>query len=541
MSINFNEQAITVLNSRYLIKDRNGVVIETPEGMLHRVSKHIASAENKDKDKWDNIYYSLMENLYFLPNSPTLMNAGRANGQLSACFLINIEDDLAAILEAVKRAAVIHKTGGGTGLVFSHIRPNNSIVGTTTGVASGPVSFMKIFNTCTEVIKQGGVRRGANLGALNVSHPDILEFIDCKQQKGQFENFNMSVVIDDKFMNALKNNSDYTLNFKGEQYRTLPAQDIFSQINKNAHKSGDPGILFIDTMNKYNPTPFYGKFEGTNPCGEQMLLSWESCNLGSLNISKFVDNNKQIDYELLDSAIKIATRFLDNVITVNNFPNAKIQHKTLLTRKIGLGVMGWADALLMMGIRYDTDEALNLAEEIMKFISERSHAYARDLGKERGNCCDGRLKTRNASTTTIAPTGTLSILAGCSSGIEPIFAKNYTKTVLDGKKLDLTSAYADSKALITAHEISPERHVMMQAAFQKYTDNAVSKTINLPEKTTAREIGSIFMHAWTMGCKGITVFREGSRAGVLDKSPDGNGFEKDKGLSECENGRCSLI
>lgn len=541
MVLNFNEQAITVLKSRYLIKDKNGVVVETPEGMLHRVSKHIASAENKNNSQWEDTYYKMMENLYFLPNSPTLMNAGRPSGQLSACFLINIEDDLAAILEAVKRAAVIHKSGGGTGLVFSHIRPNNSIVGTTTGVASGPVSFMKIFNTCTEVIKQGGVRRGANLGALNVSHPDILEFIDCKQQKGQFENFNMSVVIDDNFMQALKNNSDYSLQFKGTRYKTLPAQDIFSQINKNAHKSGDPGILFIDTMNKSNPTPFYGKFEGTNPCGEQLLLSWESCNLGSINISKFISKENEIDYNLLDSTVKTATRFLDNVISVNNFPNAKIQHKTLLTRKIGLGIMGWADALLMMGIRYDTDEALNLAENIMKFISDRSHFYAKELGRERGFCCNGRLKTRNASTTTIAPTGTLSILAGCSSGIEPIFARNYTKTVLDGKKLDLSSKYADSDALITAHEVTPERHVMMQAAFQKYTDNAVSKTINLPEKTTAREIGSIFMHAWTMGCKGITVFREGSKAGVLDKSPGSNDSVKDKGLSECENGRCSLL
>jgi len=449
------------------------------------------------------------------------------------CYLIEVEDDLAAILEAVKRAALIHKTGGGTGIVFSKLRPSNSMVGTTKGVASGPVSFMKIFDTATEVVKQGGVRRGANLGTLIVTHPDIFEFISCKDKIGEFVNFNISVAITDSFIKSLKNGHKFTLKFRGEPYIQVDSRALFKRLCQSAHKTGDPGLLFIDTANRFNPMPQYGPYMGTNPCGEQWLQAWSSCNLGSIDVSKFVKGT-EFNWEHLKEVVDTSVRFLDNVITVNKFPNVKIKHKTNLLRPVGLGIMGWADALLRLNVKYDSDEALNLADGLMKFINNESHEESKKIGQEKGYC-DDKLKMRNSSLTCIAPTGTLSMLADCSSSIEPIFDKKVSKAVLNGYKLDISSKYADSSAFITARDVAPERHVKMQAAFQAHIDNAVSKTINLPEETTSAQIEEIFLKAWELGCKGITVFREGCRAGVIESTLDDVIMTPD-----CKSGKCNL-
>lgn len=530
----FTDEAKLILSNRYLIKNKKGEVIETPDDMLVRVATFVSKAEKpRQQGFWQDKFFTIMDELEFLPNSPTLMNAGRDLGNLSACYLIEIEDDLAAILEAVKRAALIHKSGGGTGIVFSKIRPTDSIVGTTLGIASGPVSFMKIFNTCTEVVKQGGVRRGANLGTLSVSHPDIFDFITCKDTIGKFENFNISVAITDHFIKALKNGSSFPLIFRNKVYKQIDSKSIFKKLCASAHKTGDPGVLFIDTANRFNPMPQFGNYMGTNPCGEQYLQAWSSCNLGSIDISKFT-NNEGFDKERLKNTIKIAIRFLDDVITVNKFPNAKIRHKTLALRPVGLGIMGWADALLKLNIRYDSDEALNLADNIMKFINEVSHEESVSIGIEKGHC-DKKLKRRNSTCTCIAPTGTLSIVANCSSSIEPIFDKKVNKVVLNGTHLDISSKYSDSKAFITSRDIPPKRHVMMQSAFQTHIDNAVSKTINMAETTTVNDIEEIFLLAWELGCKGITVFREGCRKGVIESTLDDIIVTPD-----CQNGKCNL-
>jgi ribonucleoside-diphosphate reductase alpha chain len=537
----FSPGSISILEARYLLKDRSGNVIETPNEMITRVSKYVAMAEDeKKRNYWQEKFISIMDTLEFLPNSPTLMNAGKELGQLSACFLIEVEDDLSAILESVKRSALIHKTGGGTGIVFSKIRPRNSIVGSTFGVASGPVSFMRIFDTATAVIKQGGVRRGANLGALRVNHPDIEEFVMCKRDLTSFENFNISVVATDKFMSAVESDSKYQLHFKGQGYKKIEAKELYRTICESAWISGDPGLIFIDTANRANPTPWFGHFEGTNPCGEQPLLPYESCNLGSIDISKFCSSTGKIDYNRLKEVVEISVRFLDDVISVNKLPNAKIANKTLLTRKIGLGVMGYADLLLKMDTRYNSDEALVIAEDVMRFIQDISHATSEKLGKERGYV-DSRLKRRNSTLTTIAPTGTLSVLAGCSSGIEPIFSKDLSKIVLNGERIDITSKLNNSPALVTAHEVEPEWHIKTQAAFQKYTDNAVSKTVNLSQNATVEDIEKIFMLSWKLGCKGITIFRDGSKNGVLvSASPEGT-LGPNGEIKECQNGdRCII-
>lgn len=424
-----------------------------------------------------------------------------------------------------------HNSGGGTGIVLSKLRPADSRVKTTSGVSSGPVSFMKLFDTATEVVKQGGVRRGANLGALNVSHPDIEAFVNCKRRKDAFTNFNISVSITDKFMRAVEHNQQLQLVFRKRFYGSIGARSLFKQICHAAWETGDPGLLFIDEANRHNPTPWLGRFFGTNPCGEQLLLNWESCNLGSIDVSKFVSSS-DLDWEKLKRVVETSVRFLDDVISVNKYPNVKIQRKTLVTRKIGLGIMGFADCLLKLNVRYDSNEGLEWAEKIAKFINEVAHAYSKKLGRERG-FCDRRLKRRNATLTTIAPTGTLSLLANCSSGIEPIFAKSYSKIILNNQSLDMPSPYADSPAFVTAMEISPEFHVRMQAAFQKYTDNAVSKTVNVSESTTPQQIGDIFTLAWKLGCKGTTVFRQGCKRSPLVLSPDGL-------LSECDSERCLL-
>jgi ribonucleoside-diphosphate reductase alpha chain len=565
IKIGLSDNALVVLESRYLKKDKNGKVIETPEEMFRRVAKSIASAEKKynenaDIDFWENEFYRIMANLEFLPNSPTLMNAGRELGQLSACFVIPVEDSMESIFNAVKYTALIHKSGGGTGFSFSRIRPSKDRVGSTGGVASGPVSFMRAFDTATDVIKQGGMRRGANMAILKIDHPDILDFISAKEDMTSLTNFNLSVAVTTQFMEAVEKNRSYDLinPTTKEVTNTLNAKEVFDKIIDMAWRTGDPGIIFIDNINKYNPTPHLGEIESTNPCGEQPLLPFESCNLASINLSKMTkqsEGNEVIDYEKLAETVKLGIRFLDNVIDVNQFPLPQIGEMTRNTRKIGLGVMGFADLLLKLRIPYNSDKAVETAEEIMCFISDQANKESEKLGEERGlfpafsgsiyDDKDSKLKPRNASRTTIAPTGTLSIIAGCSSGIEPLFALSYERHILDGAELlevnpyfedvikqegiystELMKQLAAGKKLkdmkdvpewikevfVTSHDIAPEWHVKMQVAFQKCTDSAVSKTVNLPHEATPEDVSKIYMTAYKAGLKGLTIYRDRSRA-----------------------------
>ncbi len=561
--LELTENAAIVLEKRYLKKDNQGKAIETPEELFHRVAHHIASAECPygsaiDAEHWENTFLQLMTSLEFLPNSPTLMNAGRELGQLSACFVIPIEDSMESIFDAVKYTALIHKSGGGTGFSFSRLRPEKARVGSTGGVASGPVSFMRVFDAATDVIKQGGMRRGANMAILNVDHPDILEFITAKEDSNSLTNFNLSVAVTTTFMNAVEQNLDYDLinpHTKDVEGK-LNAGEVFDKIVDMAWRTGDPGIIFIDEINKYNPTPNLGRIESTNPCGEQPLLPFESCNLGSINLAKMVtyaDKQPQIDFQKLTETVKLAIRFLDNVIDVNQFPLPQIEQTTKAARKIGLGVMGFADMLIILGIPYNSEKALQTAEDVMHFIAEEAMKESLRLGSERGPfpALKGSMfdtgngsKPRNASRTTIAPTGTLSIIAGCSSGIEPLFALSYFRHILDGEKLvevhphfektakeggfysvELIKQLAEGKSLkempdvpdrikeifVTAHDIAPEWHVRMQAAFQKYTDSAVSKTVNLPHEATREDIANIYKLAYQLALKGITIYRDRSR------------------------------
>ena len=565
--INLSENALRVLERRYLKKDKQGEVIEKPEEMFRRVAQAIASAEliydsGADIKSWEGEFYRLMASLEFLPNSPTLMNAGRELGQLSACFVLPIEDSMESIFEAVKNTALIHKSGGGTGFSFSRLRPERDRVGSTGGVASGPVSFMRAFDVATDVIKQGGTRRGANMAILNVDHPNIMRFIKAKEDFTSLTNFNISVAVTAEFMEAVKAGSDYNLvnPRTKEVVSKLNAKEVFDEIVAMAWQTGDPGIVFLDRINKGNPTPQLGKIESTNPCGEQPLLPYESCNLGSINLSRMLrgkDETYEIDYPKLAETIKTTVRFLDNVIEANKFPLPEIEEMTKKSRKIGLGVMGFADMLLQLGIPYDSEEALGVASEIMQFVSEEAQKASVALADERGafpaykgSIYDvaGGPRLRNASCTTIAPTGTLSLIAGCSSGIEPIFALSYTRNILDGTRLvevnpyfekvarqegfyseELMQKLADGAYLVdmedvpdkskrlfvTAHEIDTQWHVRMQAAFQKYTDNAVSKTVNFPREATRKDVARVYMMAYEEGLKGITIYRDGSREGQV--------------------------
>lgn len=563
IGLQLSQNALTVLEKRYLKKDSQGQVIETPEEMFRRVARHIASVETKYDPKanvgfWEEKFYQLVTSLEFLPNSPTLMNAGRELGQLSACFVIPVDDSMESIFDAVKYTALIHKSGGGTGFSFSRLRPKNDRVGSTGGIASGPVSFMRAFDTATDVIKQGGMRRGANMAILSVDHPDILEFIHAKEDHRALTNFNLSVAVTDAFMQAVEKGEDYDLinPRTGEITGKLNAREVFQKITEMAWRTGDPGIVFIDTINKFNPTPHLGKIESTNPCGEQPLLPFESCNLGSINLSKMIKYNGDsaaVDFTKLGEVVRLAVRFLDNVIDANKFPLPQIEKMTKLTRKIGLGVMGFADMLIKLGVPYNSDRALEIAEKVMRFISEEALKESVKLGVERGvfpafkgsiyDTGNG-IRPRNASRTTIAPTGTLSIIANCSSGIEPLFALTYTRHILDGAELievnpyfeevarkegfysrELMEELAKGKKLkdfegvpgwvkevfVTAHDISPEWHVKMQAAFQKYTDSAVSKTVNLPHEATVEDVANVFTLAYKLGLKGITIYRDRSR------------------------------
>ncbi|WP_287154906.1 vitamin B12-dependent ribonucleotide reductase [Candidatus Solincola tengchongensis] len=550
--------AVNVLKKRYLLKDERGQVAETPDQMFRRVARAVAEAERlydpgADVSAWEEEFYRLMVSLEFLPNSPTLMNAGTEVGQLSACFVLPVEDSIPGIFDAVKNMALVHKSGGGTGFSFSRLRPKGDVVQTTMGIASGPVSFMRIFDVTTEIIRQGGRRRGANMGILRCDHPDILDFITAKDQEGFLSNFNLSVGITDEFMEALEKDEVYLLRNprNGAVTGSLHARDVFNLIVTQAWRTGDPGLIFLDTINRHNPTPHLGEIESTNPCGEQPLLPWESCNLGSINLKLMVRDGK-LDRERFRSVIRTAVRFLDDVIDVNRWPLEETERVTKGNRKIGLGVMGFADALLMMGIPYDSEEGLQAAEEIASILEEESHRASSELAAERGNfpnypgsVWDKRgIPMRNATTVTIAPTGTISIIAGTSSGIEPLFAISFVRNVIEGTRLmevnpifeqvarergfygnDLMMDIARSGTLhyvegipedvkrvfVTAFDIAPEWHVRMQAVFQKHCDNAVSKTINFPSDASIDDIEEAYLLAYRLGCKGITVYRYGSK------------------------------
>ncbi len=552
-----SKTAEVVLQKRYLLKDEEGNVIETPEQMLRRVANAIAKAEENygnEVKKYAKLFYDMMDKQLFMPNSPTLMNAGTELSQLSACFVIPVEDSIDGIFKALWDMAKVQKSGGGTGFSFSRLRPKGDIVKSTMGVASGPISFMKIFDAATEQIKQGGKRRGANMGVLNVHHPDIEEFITAKWEEGVLRNFNISVAVTDKFFEALKKDEEYDLinPRTGEVVKRVPARKIFNLIVEGAWRNGEPGMVFIDEINRHNPTPHVGKIEATNPCGEQPLLPYESCNLGSINVSKFIKNG-EIDWEWLKEIVWLCVRFLDDVIDMNKYPLKEIEKNTKANRKIGLGVMGWADLLFKLKIPYDSDEAIKLAEKLMSFIQSESHKASQALAEERGVFPNWKgsvwekrgIKMRNATTTTVAPTGTISIIADCSSGIEPIYALAFKRmNILDGEEFfeinpifedalkqlnlyndEMLERIAESGSIQEIHEIpeeirkvfkcaldiDAEWHVRMQAAFQKYTDNAVSKTINMPNSATRKDVEKAFMLAYELKCKGLTVYRDGSR------------------------------
>jgi len=527
--LNFSANALTVLKKRYLLKDKKGRIIENPVQLFRRVASAVAAAdglyakERKNKKHTEQEFFDVMSRLEFLPNSPTLMNAGTPLGQLSACFVLPVPDSMEGIFETMKAMALIHQSGGGTGFSFSSLRPKGDVVKTTHGVASGPVSFMSIFDEATEVIKQGGRRRGANMGMLSVDHPDIIEFISSKESKDALNNFNISVSIPDKFFTALKKSEKISLvnPRSGRKTAKLSAKKIFDLISAIAWKTGDPGIVFIDAVNRANPVPAAGRMESTNPCGEQPLLPYESCNLGSINLARFIGRGR-VNWGGLKKLIDIAVHFLDNVIDVNKFPIPEIELATKKNRKIGLGVMGFAEALILMGIPYNSEKALSFGRKIMKFIQKEARSASVRLGKLRGSFPNfsgsiwKRKKhkcMRNATVTTVAPTGSISLIADVSSGIEPMFAVSFIRDVMDGTKLvEVKEVPAKLRRLyVTALEILPEWHVKMQAAFQKYTDNAVSKTVNLPEDSTVSDVKKIFKLAHKLKCKGITIFRYGSR------------------------------
>ena len=560
-----------VLKKRYYRTSLDTGSVEDARDMFWRVATAIAAEESKyERSPYKSPalareFYEAMTQWKFLPNSPTLMNAGTDLGQLSACFVLPVGDSIEEIFDAVKHAAMIHKSGGGTGFSFSRLRPKESRVGSTGGVASGPVSFLRIFNTATEQIKQGGTRRGANMGILRVDHPDIVEFIRAKEKEGEFNNFNLSVGLTEAFMRAVEADEEYPLIMPntGKEKGRLRARDIFDLLVKKAWQSGDPGIVFLDRINRDNPTPTQGEMESTNPCGEQPLLPYEACNLGSINLAAFtVPGHAQdadpslngINWKELARVIHLSVRFLDNVIDASRFPLELISERVRNNRKIGLGVMGWADLLFQLGIAYDSEQGIALAEKVMGFVNEEGHKASQRLADERGpfpayaeSVFAARKEGpyRNATVTTIAPTGTLSIIAGCSSGVEPLFALCFTRNILDGERLvevnpyfeaALTEAGAYSadlmenvvskgsiqsmaflpedmrRVFVTAMDISPEWHLKMQAAFQRHTDNAVSKTVNLPNSATIEDIHRIYWMAYEQGCKGVTVYRDGCKS-----------------------------
>ena len=572
-----SENAIKVLKVRYLLKDEHGNVTETPDGMFRRVASTVASAETcygEDRSLWEERFYDLLSNLKFLPNSPTLMNAGKDIGQLAACFVLPVDDSMQSIFDTLKNAALILQSGGGTGFSFSKLRPRTDMVRSTGGIASGPVSFMKIYNTATDVIKQGGARRGANMGILSIDHPDIIEFVRIKRDEREMTNFNISVAVTDAFMDALAHDGEYDLvNPRSKAVAgRVKTRTVFDEIVTSAWETGDPGLVFIDRINKYNPTPHIGMMESTNPCGEQPLLPYEACVLASLNLSRYVPSfpvpgsrssdkgiMNRINLKELSQDIRTGVRFLDNSIDVNRYPLSDIEIMHKGNRKIGLGVMGWADMLIHLGIPYNSKSAFRLARELMKFFRDTARQASAELAEKRGVFpnfkgslydAPGMPLVRNATTTTIAPTGTLSIIADCSSGIEPLFALAYKRLILDTELHEINKAFfsvarergfytkgledevirkgslkgikgvpAEVKRLFkTAHDIPPEDHIEMQAAFQEYTDNAVSKTINMPRRASKEDVARTYLLAYEKGLKGITIFRYGTaKKGTLVK------------------------
>jgi len=551
--------AAKVLENRYLLKDESGRILETPSQLFRRVARATASVEKKFDSETDvkileEDFYQIMSDLEFLPNSPTLMNAGTRLGQLSACFVLPVEDSIIDIFEALKDMALIHQSGGGTGFSFSHLRPKGDVVRSTKGIASGPVSFMRIFDTATEVIKQGGRRRGANMGILRSQHPDIMQFIFSKSDEMSLSNFNISVAVTDQFMEAVSEGKKQPLinPRTGKEAGSVRGDELFDAIVNQAWRTGEPGIIFLDQMNRHNPTPQLGAFEATNPCGELPLLPWESCNLGSINLSRMVSDGK-IDWKKLARVVKLAVRFLDNIVEANKLPIPAVEKATRGNRKIGLGVMGFADALIKLGIPYDSEKALETAESFMAFIYSKARRASKQLAAERGTFPNfsgsiydkrGKPKLRNATLLSIAPTGTISILADCSSGIEPTFALTFVRNVMEGMQLleinplfervahergffskELMEKVASQGTLkgiseipedvrrvfVTDWDIDPQWHIRMQASFQKYVDNSVSKTINLPAKATVEDVRKAYLLAHKLGCKGITVYRYGSK------------------------------
>ncbi|MFQ5721839.1 MAG: adenosylcobalamin-dependent ribonucleoside-diphosphate reductase, partial [Candidatus Aminicenantales bacterium] len=549
---------LLVLKRRYLLKDDKSRVIESPKELFLRVARVISQGElnfksSFSKEEVEEKFFKMMSSLEFLPNSPTLMNAGTSLGQLSACFVLPVEDSMEDIFESLKKMAIIHQTGGGTGFDFSHLRPKGDLVYTTKGEASGPVSFMSIFNHATGIIVQGGRRRGANMGILRCDHPDIVEFVEAKLEGEAFSNFNLSVGITDKFIEAVRKNENFDLinPRTKKKEKSIKAVALFDLIVYAAWKSGDPGLVFLDEINRHNPTPSLGRIEATNPCGEIPLLPFESCNLASINLSKFVENGR-ILWEELKDRIWWGVRFLDNVIEVNKYPFSPIKELTTANRKIGLGVMGFADMLIKLGLSYASQEAVQAGLKVMKFFHEQSVKASQSLAQERGVFANYKrsiyarhnLRLRNATLNTVAPTGTISIVAGCSSGIEPLFALCYVRNVLSGTKLfethplfekelrqrgiysrelmakvgkmgsiqSLKEIPADLRNIfITSFDVTPEQHLKIQAAFQKYTDNSVSKTINLPSDATVEDVRNIYLLAHKLKCKGITIYRYGTK------------------------------
>jgi ribonucleoside-diphosphate reductase alpha chain len=554
--IGLSENSIKLLAKRYLLKNEKGAITETPARMFRRVAKAAASIERqhkKDPKKIEEEFYNAMTNLEFLPNSPTLMNAGTEIGQLSACFVLPVEDSLDSIFKAIKTMAKIQQSGGGTGFNFSKIRPEGDIIKTTKGTASGPLSFMEIFDKTTDVIKQGGKRRGANMGILYSNHPDIVEFIKSKNNENKLANFNISVGITDEFMDAAINNKEYWLvnPHTGKKTKKVSAKILLEMISESSWKTGDPGIVFLDEINRKNPLPKLGVIESTNPCGEQPLLPYESCILGSINLVKMFTKGR-LDWNKLKKTVRTAVHLLDNIIDANKYLLPEIEEITKANRKIGLGIMGFAETIAMQGIPYNSDKAIQFSEKLMKFITENARKKSEEIGKERGSFANFDKSIfkakyehmRNATLTTIAPTGSLSMIAGCSSGIEPLFAVSYIREVLEGTKMiEISQAFEQvakkkgfysktlmlqiakegsvqkikqipkdvKKAFMTSFDIKPEWHVKIQAAFQRYVDNAVSKTVNVPNDAKPSDIEKIYELAYKLKCKGITVYRYGSK------------------------------